>query len=84
MLMWRRDIETINLDFLSKDCKNNNHLNCNIKWEGLGIQVACRCSCNHDKKISRVSQVVSNSSTDTSLDYNDHNRCSRTGRQGST
>ncbi len=67
----------VNLDFLSKECKNNNHGNCNEKWGGLGFQVTCICACHHNKKINKVSEVVPNSSSDPFLHYNDHSRRSR-------
>jgi hypothetical protein len=39
-----------NIDFLSIDCKHNNHNHCASKWHGLGIEVICNCRCHHSKK----------------------------------
>jgi|RhiMethySRZTD1v2_1073278.scaffolds.fasta_scaffold4460602_2 hypothetical protein len=41
---------SLSLDFISKECKNNNHSLCKYLWEGLGFQIVCNCEC-HDKKI---------------------------------
>jgi hypothetical protein len=46
------------LDFLSKDCKNNNHRYCDGKWQGLGIEVICNCTCDHNNnKYKKIQQV---------------------------
>jgi hypothetical protein len=37
------------IDFLSKQCKNNEHIACCGLWEGLGFKVLCDCKC-HKKK----------------------------------
>ena len=36
------------IEFLSKDCKSKNHVNCCKVWAGIGIQVICNCSCHND------------------------------------
>ena len=46
--------ETNIIDFLSRECRTNNHSSCNGKWMGLGYYVICRCLCGHLSKCSRV------------------------------
>ena len=41
---------SLSLDFISKECRNKNHLLCSHKWEGFGFQIVCNCSC-HNKKL---------------------------------
>jgi Zn ribbon nucleic-acid-binding protein len=49
----------INLvDFLSKDCRNNNHVDCYGKWQGLGIEAICCCKCGHNKKEKALELLV--------------------------
>ena len=36
------------IEFLSKDCKDKNHVDCCKVWAGIGIQVICNCSCHHN------------------------------------
>jgi hypothetical protein len=38
------------LEFVSRECKNNNHNQCRRKWQGLGFEVICSCKCNHFEK----------------------------------
>lgn len=37
---------TSTIEFLSKDCKSQNHVNCCKVWAGIGIQVICNCGCH--------------------------------------
>ena len=34
------------LQFLSKECKRNQHSKCHTRWAGLGVEVLCRCKCH--------------------------------------
>jgi hypothetical protein len=36
------------IEFLSKYCKSNNHINCSRIWTGIGFQVICTCSCHNN------------------------------------
>jgi hypothetical protein len=37
------------IEFLNKECKNNEHYKCAGKWQGLGFEVYCSCNCHHKK-----------------------------------
>jgi hypothetical protein len=37
-------------DFLSRNCKMNNHNSCHGRWSGLGFEIVCDCKCGHNKK----------------------------------
>jgi hypothetical protein len=41
------------LQFLSKECKGNQHSQCHSRWEGLAIEVSCSCEC-HKSNDSKV------------------------------
>jgi hypothetical protein len=43
-------------DFLSRDCKLNEHTNCHGQWSGLGVHVLCHCKC-HNKKDAALVRV---------------------------
>jgi hypothetical protein len=50
-LIPQKNIElTSTIEFLSKNCKSNNHINCCRIWTGIGIgfQVICTCSCHNN------------------------------------
>ena len=34
------------IEFLSRDCKSKNHIDCQKIWAGIGIKVICNCSCH--------------------------------------
>ena len=34
------------VDFLSMNCKHNDHNHCAGRWHGLGIGVECNCKCH--------------------------------------
>jgi hypothetical protein len=36
------------IEFLSKECKFKNHINCCKAWTGIGFQVICNCSCHNN------------------------------------
>jgi hypothetical protein len=36
------------LEFLSKECKTKNHVNCCKAWTGIGIKVICNCNCHNN------------------------------------
>ena len=36
------------IEFLSKDCKDKNHVDCCKVWAGIGLQVICTCSCHNN------------------------------------
>ena len=35
------------VEFLSKQCKNKEHIACCGLWEGLGFEIICNCKCGH-------------------------------------
>jgi hypothetical protein len=37
------------LQFLSRQCKRNQHPTCHNGWEGLGIEIFCSCMCHESK-----------------------------------
>jgi hypothetical protein len=66
-----------NLDFLSRDCKQDKHHECIGKWYGLGFEVICKCKCGHDKKemalelfeATNATKKILSSSRRLSIDY---------------
>jgi hypothetical protein len=44
---------SINIDFLGRECKTNNHNDCVGRWLGLGFEISCYCNC-HVKKEKMV------------------------------
>jgi hypothetical protein len=42
------------IEFISKDCKNRNHLFCYGIWAGLGIEVICECRCHKIKNNAAI------------------------------
>ena len=42
---------SLSLDFISKECRNKNHLLCSHQWEGFGFQIVCNCSCHTQKLV---------------------------------
>jgi hypothetical protein len=50
-------LTTIISDFRSKECKSNNHNDCNGQWIGLGFQIICDCKCGHNKKGTVLAEV---------------------------
>jgi hypothetical protein len=58
--------DTTAIDFLSKQCKNNEHIACCGLWEGLGFKVLCDCKCHRKKEQQALAEVggpVSNATT---------------------
>lgn len=54
------------IDFLSRDCKYNEHNNCDNKWSGLGFEVICHCTCHKKKEqqaLGKVGGPVSNATS---------------------
>ena len=45
------------IDFLSKDCKNNEHQKCYGNWVGLGFRVDCNCLCHQHQKIIDIKSI---------------------------
>ena len=39
------------IEFINKNCKNQEHSLCHGKWSGFGINVVCECTC-HEKKFN--------------------------------
>jgi hypothetical protein len=35
------------LEFISRECKSGLHEECRVRWEGLGFEIICACSCSH-------------------------------------
>jgi hypothetical protein len=49
------------LDFLSRDCRNNDHNECSGLWRGLGLEVYCYCGCHSKEEASAsVERPVAN------------------------
>ena len=44
------------IDFLSKECKYNQHEYCSHRWYGLGFKVICVCDC-HQRREEGIRQV---------------------------
>jgi len=34
------------IEFINKNCKNQEHSLCHGKWSGFGINVVCECDCH--------------------------------------
>ena len=51
---------TSTIDFLSRDCKSKNHVNCRREWTGIGIKVICRCSCHNSMTMTSNTSVTNN------------------------
>ena len=53
------------LEFLSKDCKSQNHSSCSHQWEGFGFNVICICNCHKeiDKKNIVLDEPCKHSNT---------------------
>jgi hypothetical protein len=37
------------IEFVSRQCKTGQHQNCYGKWQGLGFEINCDCTCGHMK-----------------------------------
>jgi hypothetical protein len=37
------------IEFINKNCKNQEHSLCHGKWSGLGFNVVCECDCHEIK-----------------------------------
>lgn len=48
------------IEFLSKDCKSKNHVNCCKVWAGIGVKVICDCSCHNDNSMTMTSNTIFN------------------------
>jgi len=35
---------------MSRECKAGLHEECHFRWEGLGFEIICACSCSHRPK----------------------------------
>jgi hypothetical protein len=53
----RNTITSNSLDFLSRDCKSNKHHECIGRWDGLGLEIYCYCSCHNNKKGESIVEV---------------------------
>lgn len=40
--------DKVKIEFKSKECKHDNHINCVRLWTGLGFTVLCNCMCHED------------------------------------
>jgi len=58
------------IEFRNKHCKNNNHQNCQSKWNGFGFDVVCNCECHLIKK-EKVLDETPQSATNTRPDHSD-------------
>lgn len=38
------------LQFFSKDCRNDKHSECSACWEGLGFVATCDCTCHKQEQ----------------------------------
>jgi hypothetical protein len=48
------DSSNVVLDFLNRDCRNDRHLNCRFRWQGLCVEAICNCSCHKEKNAKIV------------------------------
>ena len=48
---------SLSLDFISKDCKKENHFLCRHQWEGFGFQIVCNCECHKKQVLGRVENL---------------------------
>lgn len=49
------------IEFHSKQCKDDKHLNCESRWEGLGFTILCTCTCHKEERgVTLVARPVSN------------------------
>ena len=39
------------IDFKSKECKNQNHPSCSYQWGGFGFVINCDCQCHNKKTV---------------------------------
>ena len=46
---WRKAQVMIIADFISRQCKEQNHTQCIGRWTGVAIEVVCNCKCDHKK-----------------------------------
>ena len=49
-------------NFLSRNCRTFNHVDCCGAWCGLGLHVICNCLCHDKKELELPFQGKSNSS----------------------
>ncbi|HEY9386337.1 MAG TPA: hypothetical protein VIP70_04810 [Nitrososphaeraceae archaeon] len=45
------------LEFISKDCKHEEHPQCHGNWAGLGFLATCSCSCHRQQKQKVLAEV---------------------------
>jgi hypothetical protein len=46
------------LEFISRECKGGLHEECHFRWEGLGFEIICACSCSHRPKATVSTDFV--------------------------
>jgi hypothetical protein len=56
------------LQFLNKECKTNQHSKCHTRWEGLAVEVVCRCDC-HKRKDAVIAFLQTSTSKENDLSY---------------
>ena len=59
------------LEFCSKDCKKNIHIQCHKIWNGLGFDIICNCNCHKKKMLDEVRSLsnITNSPSVKSGEY---------------
>jgi hypothetical protein len=58
------------LEFVSRECKTDEHTKCDGRWSGLGFEIVCTCKCGHLKEgptLERLGGLHSNESQPASL-----------------
>jgi hypothetical protein len=45
------------INFVSRECKTGLHKSCRGRWEGLGFEINCDCTCSHEKNYPALKLV---------------------------
>ena len=65
-----KNCDLLEIDFISRPCKTDEHLKCAGQWIGFGFHVVCTCKCGHLKEgpaLERLDWLHSNESQPASL-----------------
>lgn len=52
------------LEFVSRDCKMNNHMNCCGEWNGFGFKIICSCKHCHNNNNNENKNDENNNEND--------------------
>jgi hypothetical protein len=44
------------IEFVSRQCKTGQHQYCYGKWQGLGFEINCDCTCGHGKNYCELEE----------------------------